>query len=113
MNSLDLIINRDKIYSAPFEVVPYTEEPFSHHWLRPQPPRIQRSLFNGVPIAHKDIFAQLPKMEANDTEQPSPPLHPPKAIVSQKTLIDQSKSLLVGILIEQLLLNCDRRDFEL
>ena len=26
------------IYSAPFEAVPYTEEPFSHHWLKLQPP---------------------------------------------------------------------------
>ena len=64
------------IYSAPFEVVPYTEELFSHHWLTPQPPRFQRSLFNGVPIAHKNIFAQLPKKEANETEQPSPPFSP-------------------------------------
>ena len=44
--------------------------------LTPQPPRIQRSLFNGVPIAHKIIFAQIPKIEANETEQPSPPSSP-------------------------------------
>ena len=25
-------------YSAPYEVVPYTEEPFSHHWWTPHPP---------------------------------------------------------------------------
>ena len=36
-------------YSAPFEVVPYTEEPFSHHWWTPHPPRINRSLFNVPP----------------------------------------------------------------
>ena len=66
------------MYSAPYEVVPYTEEPFSHHWFTPQPPRFQGLLFIGPPIPHKNIFAQLPKKEANETEQPSPPLHPPK-----------------------------------
>ena len=59
------------MYSAPFEVVPYTEKPFSHHWWTPQPPQIQRSLFNASPIAHTNIFAQLPKMQANETDQPS------------------------------------------
>ena len=68
----------DYIYSAPYEVIPYMEEPFSHHWFTPQPPRFQGLLFIGPPIAHKNIFAQLPKKEANETEQPSPPLHLPK-----------------------------------
>ena len=63
-------------YSAPYEVVPYTEEPFSHHWFTPQPPRFQGLLFIGPPIAHKNIFAQLPKKWANETEQPSPPSSP-------------------------------------
>ena len=67
-----------QLYSAPFEVIPYTEEPFSHHWLTPQPPRIQRSLFNCISIAHKNIFAQIPKKEANEKEQPSPPSSPAK-----------------------------------
>ena len=61
------------MYSAPYEVVPYTEEPFSHHWFIPQPPRFQELLFIGPPIAHENIFAQLPKKEANETEQPSTP----------------------------------------
>ena len=63
-------------YSAPYEVVPYTEEPFSHHWFTPQPPRFQGLLFIGLTIAHKNTFAQLPKKEANETEQPSPPSSP-------------------------------------
>ena len=39
-------------YSAPYEVVPYMEEPFSHHWWTPHPPRINRSLFNVPPSHH-------------------------------------------------------------
>ena len=39
-------------YSAPFEVVPYTEEPFSHHWWTPHPPRINRPLSNVPPTPH-------------------------------------------------------------
>ena len=38
-----------KSYSAPFEVVPYTEEPFSHHWWTPHTPWINRSLSN-IPL---------------------------------------------------------------
>ena len=44
-----------------FEVVPYTEEPFSHHWFTPQPPRIQRSLFNGPPTPPLKYFCSTPK----------------------------------------------------
>ena len=51
-----------KTYSAPFKVIPYTEEPFSHHWWTPHPPKIRRSLLNVPPTPHKDIFAQLTKM---------------------------------------------------
>ena len=47
--------------SAPFEVVPFTEEPFSHHWWTPHPPRIHRFIFNVPPIAQRNIFEQLPK----------------------------------------------------
>ena len=37
------------LYSAPFEVVPYTEEPFSHHMWTLHPPQMLRSLSN-VPL---------------------------------------------------------------
>ena len=69
---MQLIGTTRQTYSAPFEVVPYTDEPLFHHWLTLHPPRIQILLFNVPPIAHTNIFAQLPKREANDTEQPSP-----------------------------------------
>ena len=42
--------------SAPFEVVPFTEEPFSHHWWTPDPPRIHRFIFNVPPIAQRNIL---------------------------------------------------------
>ena len=49
----------------------------------------------GLPIAHKNSFAQLPKMEANETEQPSPPLHPPK-VSGLLSYFDKYKSLSVS-----------------
>ena len=41
--------------SAPFEVVPYTEEPICYHCWTPYPPRIKRSLFN-IPTSPMKIF---------------------------------------------------------
>ena len=52
------VFQKSTRYSASFEVVPYTKEPFSHHWLTLQVPQIQRSLFDGPPIAQTNIFAQ-------------------------------------------------------
>ena len=66
------------MYSAPFEVVSYTEEPFSHNWKTLQPPQFDMLLFNVAPIPYKNIFAQIQKMEATETEQPSPPLRSPE-----------------------------------
>lgn len=42
--------------SAPFEVVPFTEEPFSRHLWTPHPPRIHRFIFNVPPIAQRNIL---------------------------------------------------------
>ena len=40
------------ILGTPFEVVPYTEEPFSNHWWTLHPPQILWSLFNVPPTPH-------------------------------------------------------------
>ena len=42
-------------FCAPFEVVPYTEEPFSHNWYTLQPPWFDKLIFNVAPIAYKNI----------------------------------------------------------
>ena len=60
-------------YSAPFEVVPCTEEPFSHHWLTQHPPRIQRSLFQCMihQLPRQICLLNSQKGVPLETEQPS------------------------------------------
>ena len=50
------------MFSAIFEVIPNTEEPFSHHWWTLYPPKMLRSLFN-VPPTPSDEKKAPPCME--------------------------------------------------